>query len=424
MTVHLAIGSATTDLSDAQVERAVRETLAKLGDHSRVLAVPPDATRAHSKAGTILGAVAAHYGAALTDVLPALGTHVPMTPAQIARMYPAVPPSLFRVHDWRRDVVTIGEIPGSEVLAITAGIWDRPWPAQLNKLIWQGGHDLILSIGQVVPHEVAGMANGVKNLFIGAGGAAGINESHFIGAAYGMERMMGRAATPVRRLLDLALERFCTHLNILFILTVVGPDGQGGLATRGLFIGDSAEVFPLACALSLAVNFTLLDEQPRTMAVWLDPHEFHTTWLGNKAIYRTRMAIADGGELIVLAPGVGGFGEDPEIDRVIRAYGYRTSPEILSAVRAHEDLRANLSAAAHLIHGSSEGRFRITYCPGRLSRAEIEGVGYGYGDLAEMHARYPVDRLGTGWHTLGGERVWCIDRPALGLWAWRGRFAQ
>ena len=184
-------------------------------------------------------------------------------------------------------------------------------------------------------------------------------------------------------------------------------------------------MFPLApCALSLAVNFTLLDEQPRTMAVWLDPHEFHTTWLGNKAIYRTRMAIADGGELIVLAPGVGGFGEDPEIDRVIRAYGYRTSPEILRAVQAHGDLRANLSAAAHLIHGSSEGRFRITYCPGRLSRAEIEGVGYGYGDLAEMHARYPVDRLGTGWRTLGGERVWCIDRPALGLWAWRGRFAQ
>ena len=231
MTVHLAIGSATTDLSDAQIAAAVRETLAKLGARSRVLAVPPDATRAHSKAGPILGAVAAHYGAALTDVLPALGTHVPMTPAQIAGMYPAVPPSLFRIHDWRRDVVTIGEIPGSEVRAITEGIWDRPWPAQLNKLIWQGGHDLILSIGQVVPHEVAGMANGVKkNLLHRRGhGRRASTRATSIGAAYGMEqRMMGRAATPVRlRLLDLALERFCTQLTSLFLLTVVGPDGQG-----------------------------------------------------------------------------------------------------------------------------------------------------------------------------------------------------
>ena len=77
----------------------------------------------------------------------------------------------------------------------------------MNKLIGEGGHDLIVSIGQVVPHEVIGMANYNKNLFVGTGGAAGINESHFIGAACGMERMMGRANTPLRLILNSAQDR-------------------------------------------------------------------------------------------------------------------------------------------------------------------------------------------------------------------------
>jgi nickel-dependent lactate racemase len=423
MTTHLALGSATTVLSDERIAAELRGVLGKLGAKKRVLAVPPDITRLNSKAGVLTGAVAAHYGAALVDVLPALGTHVPMTAAHIARMYPGVDPGLFRVHDWRNDVVTVGTLDADFVRKATDGIWDRPWPAQLNRMVTSGGHDLVLSIGQVVPHEVAGMANHAKNLFIGCGGAAGINESHFIGAAYGMERMMGRADTPVRRLLNEALARFCTHLHVVFVLTVVGSDGKGGLVTRGLFIGEGPECFALAAKLSLEVNFNLLEEAPKTVVAYLDPEEFHTTWLGNKAIYRTRMAIADGGELIVLAPGLKGFGEDQEIDRLIRAHGYRTTPEIMAKIDRHADLRANLSAAAHLIHGSTENRFRVTYCPGHVSRAEIEGVGYGYGDLAAAMRKWQPEKLKDGWNTVGGERIFYVSNPALGLWAHRSRFA-
>ncbi len=148
----------------------------------------------------------------------------------------------------------------------------------------------------------------------------------------------------------------------------------------------------------MKVNFTVLDEAPRKMVVYLDPEEFHSTWLGNKAVYRTRMAIADGGELIVLAPGVKTFGEDRQIDGLIRKYGYTGTPRVMQLVRETEDLPKNLSAAAHLIHGSSEGRFRITYCPGHLSREEIESVGYGYADLASdartLRAPRSARRLG------------------------------
>jgi nickel-dependent lactate racemase len=432
MTTYYANGSPTTVLTDDDLRAALTDVYKRLGQKRRVLVVPPDFTRFNSRAGILTQYTYQHYREALVDVLPALGTHVPMPDWQIERMYTGVPRALFRDHDWRNEVVTVGTLPSEYVKTATQGIYDKPWPAQLNKLIWEGGHDLILSIGQVVPHEVVGMANHTKNLFIGCGGKAGIDESHFIGACYGMEKMMGRADTPVRQLLNEALTRFCGHLPIVFVLTVVGPAKPGetgdkyGLVTRGLYIGSGTECFELASKLSVEVNFKLLDEQMHKVVVYLDPEEFHTTWLGNKAIYRTRMAIADRGELVILAPGLKSFGEDPGIDKMIRKYGYRTTPEIMAAVRDNADLAQNLSAAAHFIHGSSEGRFTITYCPGHLTRQEIEDVGLAYADLATMTKRYDPKKLTDGWNDLihpdgTRERIFYISNPALGLWAWRGR---
>lgn len=423
MTLYLALGGPHVELTRDEVRDALRGVFEQLEPRRRVIALPPDATRGHSRAGWITCLAHEFYADRLADVMPALGTHVPMSDTQWSRMFPGLPRSLAREHNWRDDVLTIGHVPGEFVREVTRGIYDRDWPAQLNRHVWQGEHDLILSIGQVVPHEVIGMANYNKNLFVGTGGAEGINQSHFIGAAYGMERMMGRGDTPLRRILNYAQDQFCRHLPLLFILTVVGPDPDGRDVLRGLFVGDDHACFEQACALSAQVNITLLDDQPSRVVVHLDPDEFHSTWLGNKAIYRTRMAIADGGELIILAPGVQSFGEDREIDRLIRLFGYRTTPEVMRYVDEHAELRANLSAAAHLIHGSSEGRFQVIYCPGQLSRGEIEGVGYRYGALADMQRRYDIRQLRDGWNAgADGERVYFVRNPALGLWASRDRF--
>jgi nickel-dependent lactate racemase len=409
-------------MSAAAVKAGLFEALGRLGERKRVLAVPPDFTRLHSKAGLLTELAWEYYGAALTDVLPALGTHKAMTENEIASMYGATPRSLFRVHDWRNDVVTLGEVPGEFVREVSEGKVDYSWPAQVNKLVRDGGHDLILSIGQVVPHEVVGMANGNKNIFIGTGGAMGIHRSHFLGAVYGMERMMGRAETPVRRVLNYASEHFATGMPIVYVLTVVGKNAAGELVVRGLFVGDDAECFDRAAALSLEVNFQMLDREIKKAVVFLDPHEFKSTWLGNKSVYRTRMALADDAELIVLAPGVREFGEDKAIDGLIRRYGYCGTPATLAAVKTDPDLASNLSAAAHLIHGSSEGRFTIRYCPGHLTRAEIEGVHFAYGDLAEMTAKYDPAKLKDGYNTVDGEEIFYISNPGLGLWAYRGRF--
>lgn len=420
MSIFLRMVAGSEGISAEQLEEGLQSVWEQFDRRSRVLAIPPDFTRFPSRAGDITCSAYRHFGSRLVDIMPALGTHVAMPDWQRERMFPGVPSDLFRVHDWRRDVVTIGQVPAEYVQSVTEGICQRAWPVQLNRLVWEGGHDLILSVGQVVPHEVIGMANYNKNLFVGTGGAEGINESHFIGAAYGMERIMGRADTPLRRILNEGQRLFCSHLPLLFVQTVVSVEDGDRLALRGVFVGDDAQCFEEAAELAREVNFTILDREPQTMVVYLDPEEFHSTWLGNKAIYRTRMAIGDRGKVVVLAPEVATFGEDKEIDRLIRKYGYRPSRVVMKLVEENADLRGNLSAAAHLIHGSSEERFDVVYCPGKLSREEIESVGYQWMDLSQALERYNPAKLKDGWQTLDdGEEIFFIRHPALGLWASR-----
>jgi nickel-dependent lactate racemase len=418
MSVFLGCGSEAADLD---LRQTFFQALDALGERRRVLVLPPDFTRFHSRAGELTELAWQYYGERLRDILPALGTHSAMPAAAREKMFGATPPGLFRVHDWRSGVVTLGEVPAEFIEEQSEGRLHYSWPAQVNRLLVEGGFDLILSIGQVVPHEVAGMANYNKNVFVGTGGPLGIHRSHFLGAVYGMERIMGRADNPVRRVLNYAADHFARQLPIVYALTVVGREESGRLATRGLFVGDDVQCFEQAAALSVRVNIETMDRPIRKAVVFLDPDEFHSTWLGNKAIYRTRMALADGAELVVLAPGVREFGEDAAIDALIRKYGYRGTPATLDAVAADRELAACLGAAAHLIHGSSEGRFTVTYSPGGLSKEEVEGVGFRWAPPGETMARYDPAKLADGYNTVDGEEVFFISNPGLGLWACRDR---
>ncbi|MCF7955516.1 MAG: lactate racemase domain-containing protein [Phycisphaerae bacterium] len=414
-------GSINEDLSADDLKQGLFAALDAIGAKNKVLAIPPDITRYYSRAGELTNFAWQYYGDKMTDVLPALGTHFAMTPQEITRMFGDMPHDLFRKHDWRGGLTTLGHVPGEFVSKVSGGKVDYDWPAQVNKMLVEGGFDLILSIGQVVPHEVIGMANYNKNIFVGTGGVEGINKSHFLGAAYGMENIMGRADTPVRQVLNYASDHFAKSLPIIYVQTVIEAT-ENGRVTRGMFIGDDVECFELAAQLSLKVNFQMLDEPLDKVVVYLEPEEFKSTWLGNKSIYRTRMAMADGGELIVLAPGLKEFGEDKEIDRLIRIYGYVGTDKVLELTSENDELKNNLSAAAHLIHGSSEGRFSITYCPGNISKEEIESVNFKYADLDEMTKRYDPEKLKDGFNDVDGEKVFFISNPGMGLWAFKERF--
>ena len=418
-------GSKTDNITPDEIRAALKQVFDAMGPKHRVIAIPPDFTRFNSYAGPITEMVYDYYGDTLTDVMPALGTHTPMTPEQIKTMFGHVPAEKFRDHDWRNDVRTIGTIPSEYVKEVSEGRLNYEMQAQVNKLLLDPSFDLILSIGQVVPHEVIGMANYTKNIFVGVGGSDFINKSHFIGATYGMERIMGRAKSPVRDVFEYAKVHFAQNIPIVYVLTVRGKDeNTGEMITQGLFIGDDFECFQKAADLSLETNFIMVDHQIKKCIVYLDPEEFKSTWLGNKSVYRTRMALADDADLIVLAPALKEFGEDKTIDGLIRKYGYKGTPHTLKCTNENADLQANLGASAHLIHGSSEGRFTITYCPGDgMTREEIEGVGFKYCHYNDMVAKYPLDTLKDGWNIMpDGEEVYYISNPALGLWAHRDRF--
>ncbi|MDB4671242.1 D-mannonate epimerase [Pirellulaceae bacterium] len=419
MTTFFSEGSPQTEIHSKDLREIISSVFSEMGNRRQVMALPPDFTRFPSRAGEITCLLHEYYGEAMTDVMPALGTHFAMPDWQLKKMFPTIPKDLIRIHDWRNDVTTIGEVPADFVSKVTNGIWNKPWKAQLNRLLWTQQHDLIVSIGQVVPHEVIGMANYNKNIFVGTGGADGINESHFISAAFGMERVMGRADNPLRQILNYAQDHFCQALPVVYILTVIGENVQGQQVIRGLFIGDDHDCFYKAADLSAEVNINIVDERPDRVVAWLDPEEFHSTWIGNKSVYRTRMMINDGGELTVLAKGVKTFGEDPEIDRLIRKYGYRTTQEVMQFVEKTDDLKCNLSAAAHLIHGSSENRFEIRYATENISSEEIESVGYSHMDYSAAAAQYPVDTLSDGWNEDSQGRFYFVRNPALGLWAHR-----
>ena len=392
----------------------------------KVLIIPPDFTRFHSQAGKITSI----YYHLLTardvqvDILPALGTHEPVSAAQWELMFEGVPYEKMLVHDWRHDVVKIGEVPASYLEEITENLWHEPVSVEISRRVMDECYDLIISPGQVVPHEVIGMANHAKNLFVGVGGSDMIHKSHMVGAVYGMERMMGKDHTPVREIFDYGMEHFLKRRPILFVLTVcTAPEGKSLL--HGLFIGEGRDCLTEAVKLAQEKNIDFVERPIRKCVVYLDPAEFRSTWLGNKAIYRTRMAIADGGELIILAPGVTKFGEDAQVDKLIRKYGYRGRLRTLEAFGKPEnaDLRENMGAAAHLIHGSSDGRFSITYAVKEISQQEIESVGFQSASYDKLAQKYAPEKLHYGYNTVDGEEIYYIPNPALGLWIDRSRFA-
>lgn len=416
--LYTAVGSENTSLLKKDLDQIVADLLVQLGDLSRILILPPDFTRVHSASGTLTEIIWNQCSTRVKKIMPALGTHFPMTGEEKKKMFGSVPEDLIVDHDWQNNLTELGRIDSSYIKKISGGKLDFDWPVQVNRILTDESWDLIFSIGQVVPHEIAGMANYTKNVLIGTGGKEAIDKSHFLGAVCGMENIMGHADTPVRQLFNHGADLYCRQLPIVYIQTVVSVDEGGQVKIRGIYAGDDEECYQRAAELSAKVNIHYIDHAPAKVVTYLDPEEFRSTWIGNKSIYRTRMAIPDGGELIILAPGVHCFGENKGMDELIRKYGYKGSDYTLKAVEQNRDLQESLSVAAHLLHGSVDGRFKITYCPGGLSRDEVEQIGFSYGSIKEYSKRYDINQLKEGWNILeDGEEIYYISNPALGLWS-------
>lgn len=410
-------------ITEQEIERNIHEYLKDYSMAKYVLILPPDISRLSSYAGNIVNILYRYFQKAEIDIMPALGTHIPMSESEIRKMYGLVPCNRFIAHDWRNDTVKIGQVPASFVKEISGGYVDAGIDVEVNQRLLDRKYDLIISVGQVVPHEVAGFANYAKNILVGCGGSSMINQSHYLGALYGVERIMGRVDNPVSKLYNYAANKFLSDIPLVYILTVTTLD-KTGVKVEAVSIGTGDELFSETAKVSYEKNISFLDKTIKKAVVYLDPEKFRTTWVGNKSIYRTRMVIADGGEILVIAPALQGCGEDLENDRLIKKYGYMTRDRVIEAVSNDEDLRNNLSVAAHLIHGSSEGRFRITYAPGKMTKEQILSIKYDYLPLEDALKMYDVSRLRDGFNTVDGSEIFYVSNPAIGLWTTRSRFEQ
>jgi len=402
--------------------RAAEEARARIcADPKRVLLLPPDVTRAHSGAGRIAGEFYRIFSkTAEVHVIPTLGQHVPHTPEQNRWMFGPIPEGRIHAHDWRDGSRTIGEVPAAFVKEVSAGRADWPVPVSLSRPLLEEKWDLIVNIGHVVPHEVLGFANHNKNYFIGLGGKPMICASHMLAACCGIENNLGRLLTPLRRCYNKAETDYLERLPDFYFMVVMAYGAGGRLCHTGVYAGDDPETYLAAARASQKQNITIVPPLRKVVAV-MQGDEFHSTWVANKAIYRARMAMGDGGELLIIAPGLRRFGEQPEVDAVIRKYGYSGTEQIMDLWRrcpANGDLRDLTHATAHLIHGSSEGRFTVTYAPGRLSEPEIRGVGFQYLDLETALRRYDPERMHNGFNVMpDGEEVFYINTPSVGLWS-------
>jgi nickel-dependent lactate racemase len=414
-------------LAEEEIKEAARRLVAEAQERiapslKRVLLLPPDLTRAHSGVGKVTEwvyeEIMAREPQAHVRVIPTLGQHVPHTEAENKWMFGSIPNEIILPHDWRSGVSHVGEVPASLVEETTGGVADWPIPVDLNSTLMDEPWDLIVNLGHVVPHEVLGFANHNKNYFIGLGGKETICASHIAAAVYGIENNLGCLVTPLRACYNHAEEKLLGHLPDVYFQIVMQRDAANHLVTSGVFVGDDLETYLQAARLSREQNITVFEKPVKKMVAVMQADEFRATWVANKAVYRTRMAIADGGELLIIAPGVERFGEQPEVDALIRKYGYRGTPRTLALYRTEADMQAIPHGVAHLIHGSGEGRFTITYAPGHLSKGEIEQVGYQYADVIEMQKRYDPAVMKEGWNTMAdGEEVFYISTPSAGLWS-------
>jgi len=408
------------------LDRTVVEAKERLGidELNRVLLLPPDITRAHAGVGWMTEYLYNQLteAGAEVHVIPTLGQHVPHTPEDNKWMFGSIPEERIYAHDWKNGVVHVGTVPAELVRKATGEVVDWEMPIDLNRMLMEEHWDLIINIGHVVPHEVLGFANHNKNYFIGLGGKRTLGAAHMASAVYGIENNLGNLLTPVRRCFNWAEEKFLGDLPDVYVQVVMNYDDGGKLVHTGVFVGDDLETYLDAARLSREENITVFDEPVKKIVAVMQADEFHATWVANKAIYRTRMAMADGGELLIIAPGVIRFGEQPEVDALIRKYGYLSKDEVLALYETSLDMQDIPHGTAHLVHGSPEGRFTVTYAPGGLTREEIESVGYQYMDLDAALARYNPKVMKDGWNTMpDGEEVYFISTPSAGLWAWKDR---
>ena len=408
-------GSPEANLGRVAMRSIINDALSPIPEGSRVVAIVPDKTRDDTTHILLPMAIDELTDKRLGsfEVLIAQGTHAPMTDsekyAKTGREAWATWTRESEIHDHRwnnpSELIELGELGSETVSELTGGTYSEGVKVSVNRRISPANCDVVLIFGAVLPHEVAGFAGGAKYLFPGVSGRELTNVTHWIGALSGIESVIGRVDTPVRRMIEAAADM--VPARIISFSSVVSRVNDGTMKTRALFAGDLRKTFRAAAEVSRDAHIRRTGRKYKRVVALLDRH-FDELWTGGKASYKLGGIIEDGGELIIYAPHLTQFSRTH--GKKIERFGYAPIERIKELAASEPELAEDLCVAAHLAHvayagaraddGSVGGRFRITLAS-QISRERCERANLGYTEPAELD----IDRLEQDPDTLVVERA-------------------
>ena len=383
-------GLETGFLSPDEVRQIAREGLAQLPlDGKRVLVLIPDGTRTMPMPllFDVLDQAVGPRAQAL-DFLVALGTHPPMSDAQLSKLVGrtvtdgrAGERRIFN-HRWDdpASFATLGTIPAREIELLTQGRLSQDVNVVLNRLPLE--YDHVVVCGPVFPHEVVGFSGGTKYLFPGIAGPEIIHFTHWLGALITNYEVIGTKATPVRAVIDRAARLLDRPLSLL--APVVLHDG-----VAGIYCGPVGEAWSEAADLSSRRHVVWLDA-PVERVLSIMPAMYDDLWVAGKGMYKLEPAIADGGEVVIYAPHVTEVSHTH--GRLIEEVGYHCKDYFLKQWERFKHVPGGI--LAHSTHVKGQGsydassavetqRIRVTLATG-IPPELCEKINLGYLDPASV----------------------------------------
>ena len=365
----------------------IRSAMANIVLHGRVLVLVPDHTRTFPHPAVLRSiATAISPRVEQVDVMIALGTHPGLSDAEIGKLFdlPSQPQAVDAVtivnHEWWNpaELADFGVIPADEVEVLSEGRLRIDVPVRLNRRLRE--YDHLVVCGPVFPHEVAGFSGGNKYFVPGVAAREIIDVTHWVGALITSSAVLGRADTPVRRFIDRAVSLIPTARHAICL--VIDPAQR--IQT---FAGTPEDAFEAAARASAEVHIRRVAE-PVERALAILPEMYDELWVGAKGMYKLEPVVADGGELVVVAPHL------HEVSRthgkLIGEIGYHVRDYFTAQWERFEHIPWGVLAhSTHLrgtgtyLDGVERPRIDVTLATG-IPAAECEALGLGYLDPATV----------------------------------------
>lgn len=345
-----------------------------------------------------------------------------LSPAERAELLPTIPADSFQATANLRQL-PVGEIPADVVREACGGLIEDPLPLTLPALFNAETWDGVVNLEAVVPNDLLGFTGPPQNRWLGLAGREFLNAASRIALLSGWENNIANLVAPLRQCLFWA-DKNCWPANLprLDIAVVWGDNFRNERSPIGFYAGVGEEAYLQAALLSRQHNVTVVEEGLQRVVAFFPGLRFASLWDVQQLLPRLAMCLADGGELILLAPGIERLAADDAPLAVYRRTGYLGAAELRERQRTDPELGNEPWLATHLLNGSTNGRSKIYHALDGIDAETLRALNLWPMELEETLFRYRPAKAKAGWNiTNEGEKFFFIPDPTAGLWSTKKR---